>query len=219
MTADYSDKDVLVDDFIGGKKGTKVVKELLKYHSTALRDYIPLDIDFIRKAVIKKLGRKQYDLMIFIESGGVYFLGIPEITKHARETATIPASGHDNPLHYNTHKLVSELERQIKSSKKIAIVEGDVGVTSHSFGRLMRIRHDVWQLNEKADIDTIVGVSVAEFAHRFDIVGVLIRQMVKLSDIAHGLEDTLKDGSFLVELEKKLLTLWQHRKTLPVLKK
>ena len=215
MPMDYANKDVVIDDFIGRKEGREIIEKFIRdCFPGAL---IPLDLGFIQKSVIKKLGKKQYDLMIFVETGGVYFLAIPEIMKHAREFATIPASGHENPLSKNIRNLVFQLKGLIVPSKIIAIVEGDVGASHYSCDKLMKIKHFIGELNKDADIDIIVGVAAAEMADRFDMVGVSVRGVLKLSDAARELEENIKSPSG--NIERRLLALWQRRKTLPVLVK
>ncbi len=218
-------KNFIIDDFIGGKKGRKLISELRGIGQINLPD-IQMDLSFIQKRVVKKLAKKHYDLMIFIETGGPYFLGIPGVTAHAKKIMTLPVSAHSKVSLDDVSSVVSNYKSQIESSRSIAVVEGDVGACGHSLQRIKIVKACISEINEKADTDFIVGITTLNCANAgiFNIIGVVAGGFTKLSDIALDFEMLAKVHKVLKE-EKlpqpihTLLDCWHRRKTLPVVAK
>ncbi|HIK02620.1 TPA: hypothetical protein H1012_02120 [archaeon] len=230
MTIDMSNKEVVIDDFIGGKKGMQLIKRWAS-NELLLRSE-PLDIDLIRKSVAKQLKNKKYDLMIFVETGGVYFLDIPQISMHTKEKIAIPISerymvftGPEVKRHAIFMKAVREIVDKwvlknsaiIKSTKSIAIVEGDVGQGDFSYIRLSYIKRAIQKINANAKIEIIVGIATTRQKGRklFDIVGIIVKNHYKLSDQAASVEYLFKkkgESVIYSQIERELLRLWKTRK-------
>ncbi|HIJ98470.1 TPA: hypothetical protein H1005_00810 [archaeon] len=210
MTLNYSDKNVVIDDFVGGKKGTQLIKELRAVGALMYVDSVQLTLDEIRRSIIEQIVNKQYGLMIFIESGGLLILGTTEIVSHARRTAVLPASSHVIDSYKEIETFLSLAKQIIKSSKRIAIVEGDVGEASHSYNRLKDLKNRIIGLNRKASVEIIVGVVARKFANRrlFNVIGVIVKNIDKLSDIVHE----IRDVNYRSAPMRKLRALWKHRK-------
>ncbi|HIJ97549.1 TPA: hypothetical protein H1009_00510 [archaeon] len=202
-----SRKDVVIDDFIGGEEGRETIKDL-KWFGKLYKIYVPLELGVIQKAILKKLKKKKYELMIFVETGGVYFLCTPEMLEHTVRATTIPVSERKMEYwrhpgispKYGSHKAfmleVQRITKQwiednkdlLKANQKIAIVEGDVGRGDFSYIRLAYIRKKILEINPNAKVELIVGIITTKQAKRrlFDIVGVTAGSHTKLSDIAHN---------------------------------
>lgn len=223
MTIDRSHTKIVIDDFIEGKRGQRMIAELQK--TGTYSDYEPLDLKVIRNGVLKQLGGKKYDLMIFVESGGVYFLAIPEIIGHAKKSITLPISSHSPGFEwykgissffkpYSIRPALDKYEDLIKSSKSIAIVEGDIGTWGNSFKRLVAVAECVEEINNLADVELIVGIIAgfySSFSRKLGIIGVKAMEIQKLSDLARTLlPREPKDRN---EAEQKLVEYWKRRKT------
>ena len=240
MTIDMSRKDVVIDDFIGGEKGLEIIKEMWKEANEISYDSVPLDIEIIRKSVAKQLGKKEYDLMIFVETGGIFFLGTPEVKSHAKTITTIPVSERRmvypkferqerhkvfmDQVQIIAKKWIQNSKEIIKASSKIAIVEGDVGWGGFSYLRLSYIKKQLQIANPKANIEIIVGLIPAKFAGRrlFDVVGVIVGHHKKLSDIAEDMERMIEINKITMESlprsTPKLLRYWHARYPVPLKK-
>ncbi len=243
MAINASYKYVIIDDFIGdSSEASELVQGLYNDRYVFYKEL--LDLDLIRKSVLAQLKDKEYDLMIFIESGGVYFLAIPEMLAKAKHVISIPVSEHGfsesekgsiefppgsmwkslrKPtiagfmrfISKRVDSWVSDKKEIIKASSKIAIVEGDVGGGGYSFARLNYVKDAISKLNPAAKIDVIVGI--ASTAEEFDILGVYVHDFEKLSDIARRAENAYPtDSNLALKSVKRLLHYWARRKTLPV---
>lgn len=237
MTIDLSYRKVIIDDFIGGEKGLEMIKEMWNEANEISYDSIPLDIEIIRKSVAKQLDKKEYDLMIFVETGGIFFLGTPEIKSHAKTITTIPVSerrmvypkfGREerhkvfmDQVQIIAKKWIQNSQEIIKASNKIAIVEGDVGWGGFSYLRLSYIKKHLQIANPKANIEIIVGIIPAKLAKRrlFDVVGVIVGHHKKLSDIAEDMERMIEINKINMEhlprSTPKLLRYWRARHPVP----
>ncbi len=237
MAINLSKKEVVIDDFIGGEKGLEMIKEMWKEANEISYDSIPLDIEIIRKSVAKQLGKKEYDLMIFVETGGIFFLGTPEIKSHAKTITTIPVSERRmvypkferrerhkvfmDQVQVIVKKWIQNAHEIIKTSNKIAIVEGDVGWGGFSYLRLSYIKKQLQIANPKANIEIIVGTIPAKLAERrlFDVVGVIVGHHKKLSDIAEDIENMITLHKINMEnlprSTPKLLRYWRARYPVP----
>ncbi len=202
---------VVIDDFIGGKEGFEMIQKLRKVGRVS-EFWDVLSINTIRNVVLKKLGRRKYDLMIFVETGGVFMLGCKEMFGHANRVVSLPLSSH-YPQTFYADKLgeyIQDFKEYIEHSKRIAIVEGDVGTQGVSFQRLNNIKNHIRKINNKAIIDVIVGVCVRDLINAkfpgfkkplITIFGIAVDYLIKLSDIARGYEAVLiKDKKALESL-------------------
>ena len=228
MTIDYSHKNIIVDDFIEGRRGQRMIAELRK--AGTYSDYEALDVDLIRKSILKQLGNKKYDLMVFVESGGVYFLAVPEIIGHAKKSISLPISSHNPKFNwyrglssyfkpYSIRPTLDQYEELIKSSNSIAIVEGDIGNQGNSAKRLFAVKDCIQEINNGADVDVIVGIAtgVYQYSKNFNIIGVVARDIQKLSDLARALAP--REPGHLNAAEQKLVEYWERRKSFhPIMK-
>ncbi len=192
---------VVIDDFIGGKEGFVMIQKLRNVGRVS-EFWDVLSINTIRTAVLKKLGRRKYDLMIFVETGGVFMLGCKEMFGHANRVVSLPLSSH-YPQSLYADKLgeyIQDFREHIEHSKRIAIVEGDVGTQGVSLQRLNNIKNIIRQINTSATIEVIVGVCVRDLVSAkfsgfkkplITIFGVAVNYIIKLSDVARGYEAAL----------------------------
>ncbi len=179
------------------------------------REFVGLSREKISDVVNKKLGDRRYDLMFLVDTGGTYILGSNEkITGRATKVVRLPLSGHcmkgEIPNMGKIYSAISSNAKEIVLGRKIAVVEGDVGPIGDSFNRLQLIKQAIRNLNKKAIVEIIVGVSETYYAKEgmFDIVGFVTNDLAKLSDIARllmGFEDCTHS-------ERKLMKYWKKSK-------
>ena len=211
----------VIDDFIGGKKGKEMIRELINVGYLPNTD-MPFGLDEIRKDVIPKLKKKHYDLMIFLDTGVVFFLYIPPILAHAANAIILPSSGHRNPKSKDVGEYIFTFQDAITAAKSIAIVEGDVGPIGDSHKKLHSVKYAVHEINKKAKIEVIVGVLSGKYKSSglVDIYGTTA-SFRRLSDIANEIELLLQQGvkgkrEELPPVLQKFLALWNKKKHLKV---
>jgi len=228
------DMTVVIDDFIGGKKGRKMIEDLNKIGELG-SGWEQLEIEKIQAAVLQKLEGKKYDLMLLVESGGPFILGSREMLSHADRVHSLPLSMHyrrpnarvDKSYYTATiddaSKALDDLGDIVTTSKKIALVDGDIGNRNYSMNRLRAIKSAIKSKNPGAEIDVIVGVVNNKFrnSNLIDIVGYYVEYVAKLSDIVNNKlgVGTEKDWGETVHGDtiQKLIRYWRRRKTLPIL--
>ena len=214
-------KSVMIDDFVGGKKGQQLIKELQE-SGEFKTDVQYLGAEDIQKIVLKRLEGRRYDLMLLVESGGAFLLGTREITSHADRVLSLPLSMHftQNPIsHFRPRgidKIVGQFEDAIQNSKRIALVEGDVGEFGDSFKRLEKVVKSIKKSNPDAEVEVIVGVAHIRFLDDkfLNIVGYYVGHLHKLSDYTHRIDGNPERA--LNPEQKKLIGYWRRRKTLPL---
>ena len=221
MGIDYSKELVILDDVVGGQKGISLVRQL-KREGSLSKHYLLLDIKLIRGHVAAKLKyhRKKYDLMLFVESGGTYILGIPSIMSMGEKSLAVPVSSHKNGEEFNAEKNLKKFERYIESYSRLALIEGDVGSGGHSIERLYGLKKEVLRINPKASVEVIVGVATKKamvenmaYGRLFDIVGIIVEEFYKLSDYAiHEIETSRKFGRKVTPSQLKLLDYFHAKR-------
>lgn len=246
----FKGKDIIVDDFIGGRKGQNLVRELIDSSQNPLPNTIRLDTDIrisplknpqivnseqIQEEILKKLIGKEYDLMLFIETGGVYILACNEILKHGKKHANLLLSRHNVTVEDRSNKQivsdscierkVNQLSPLIESSEKIAILEGDVGKRGDTLKKLKLIKEVILEINKDTEIDFVIGISVEKNYFLKTIfealdnctVGFIVNKFEKLSDIA-DLFLSKKEISHekLSPVQEKLVEAWKKRRILSI---
>ncbi len=212
---------IIIDDFIGGRKGKELIRKLIQFGHLRNTD-MPFGLDEIRKDTIKKLKGKHYDLMVFLETGGVYFLYIPPILAHATKAIILPTSSHKNPKYSDVSEYIFAFQDAIAAARTIAIVEGDVGPTENSYKKLHSVKYAVNEINKKAKIEVIIGVISGKYktSSLIDIYGTTA-SFFRLSDIADDIElmhqQTPKSKrKELPPLMQELLAIWHKKKQMQV---
>lgn len=219
MRIDYSKEIVVIDDVVGGQREITLFRQLKKEGSLS-GHYLLLDTSRIREAVLRKLKGKTYGLMLFVESGGTYLLGIPSIMAKGTKSLAVPVSSYTNGREFDAEKNLKKFERYIENYQRIALVEGDVGSGGHSIERLSGLKKEILRINPNAGVEVIVGVATKKamvenmaYGRLFDIVGIIVEEFYKLSDYAiHEIETTRKFGRKVTPLQLKLLDYFHARK-------
>ncbi len=218
MKRDFQNQYVVIDDIIGKRQSLSFLNSLRR-EGLLSKHFVILGIAEIQRRILNKLDKKKYDLMLFVESGGPYILGTPTVMKHAKKSFAIPLSSHSNSDELNAIKYVAKFTPEIIRSSTIAVVDGDAGREGLSVERLYRVKEAIIKINKEAKVEVIVGVAtksaMAEqmsFGRLFDIVGVVVEDMLKLSDYAHDIETERKLGHKVTPLQLKLLDYCNSRK-------